>query len=98
MGLNRRLIKWLGGDKMIPLKKYEILEQKYKDLVFEFKKYRCQSDIRDRRYKRQISQLNESIKITGDIQDILIRNANLTAKERAEIVELEVEKSKTMFH
>jgi len=93
-----KLIKWLGGNEMIPLKKYEYLEQKYKDLKFEFKKYRSQADIRDRRYKRQISQLNESIVITGRIQDILIKNANLSRIDRDKIIGLEVDKSKTMFH
>lgn len=98
MSLNIRLIKWLGGDEMIPLRKYEYLEKKYNDLVLEFKKYRSQADIRDRRYKRQISQLNESIKITGKIQDVLIANANLSRHDRDLIIELEVDKSKTMFH
>jgi translation initiation factor IF-2 len=96
MGFGGRLIDMFSIN-VVSKEKYDFLEQKYWDLVNEFRQYRAKSELIERRLKREVKALNESVKISSEIQDILILNANLSTKHREEIKKLEGKKSKSIF-
>lgn len=97
MGLARRIKGFFFGD-MIPQEKYDYLLEKYNALKREFRNYRDEANMRERRLKREIKQMKEKQDINNEILELILPHVQLTARDKAKILELEVAKSKTIFH
>lgn len=81
-------MNWLRKDKVIPLHKYQYLEQKYNDLVAEFKAYRILAERDKRKDRKEIKYLSERDKIHQDIFLAVLPHMDLPRHVKNKVDEL----------
>jgi len=95
--IGRRLWGMFFGN-VIPVEKYEYLEEKYERLKTEFRHYREKRELIEIRLRNEIKHLKRSDKYNSEIIGIFTPYIELKASDKARVKELEGLKTKNIFH
>lgn len=96
MKVGMKIWKMLFGD-VVPIEKYEYLEEKYNSLKAEFRHYREKRDLVELRLRKEIKQLKRSETYNNEIISIFTPYIELKASDKERIKEIERLKTKNLF-
>lgn len=98
-GIKESILKMFG--RKVSLNKYQYLESKYNNLVFEFRQYRDKSEIHDRRLRQENAEIRRSMMISSDMFNLIypyvITATPMKTNDVIKLKELQLERNKIIF-